>query len=287
MRPQRWQKQKRRIEVEMAEFTAKDVAELRKRTGAGILDCRAALLENDGDVDEAAQWLREQGKVSAGKRADRERAEGAVAVVVDGEVGAIVALECETDFVAKSAEFVQLVDELAAELAGGGEPALQAQADRVEKLAVVLKENIAVGQTRRFEASPGSVLGSYLHIQNGRGVNAVLVELAGGKPEASHDLAHDIAVHIAFTRPEYLRREDVPEELISAERQTVETIARNEGKPEAALPKILEGRLNGWFKERCLLEQAYVRDEKQTIAGLLDAAGGAEIQRFAQVVVGS
>jgi elongation factor Ts len=271
----------------MAEFTAKDVAELRKRTGAGILDCRAALLENDGDVDEAAQWLREQGKVSAGKRADRERAEGAVAVVVDGEVGAIVALECETDFVAKSAEFVQLVDELAAELAGGGEPALQAQADRVEKLAVVLKENIAVGQTRRFEASPGSVLGSYLHIQNGRGVNAVLVELAGGKPEASHDLAHDIAVHIAFTRPEYLRREDVPEELIAAERQTVETIARNEGKPEAALPKILEGRLNGWLKERCLLEQAYVRDEKQTIAGLLDAAGGAEIQRFAQVVVGS
>ncbi|HXY45089.1 MAG TPA: translation elongation factor Ts [Acidimicrobiales bacterium] len=267
----------------MASFTAKEVAELRRRTGAGILDCREALQECDGDLAKAEQWLREQGKISVRKREDRERAEGAVAVVVEGLVGAIVALECETDFVAKSAEFVQLVDELAAELAAGGEPALEAQRERVEKLAVTLKENIAVGQTRRFEAPVGSVIGSYLHIQNGRGVNAVLVELAGGTPE----LAHDIAVHVAFTRPEYLRREDVPEDVVAAERQTVEAIARNEGKPDASLPKIIEGRLNGWFKERCLLEQPYVRDEKQSIADLLRAHGGAELRRFAQVVVGS
>ncbi len=267
----------------MAQFSAKDVAELRKVTGAGILDCKAALEENDGDIEKAAQWLREQGKVSAGKRAGRERSEGAVSVVVDGSLGAIVALECETDFVAKSADFVQLVDELAAELAAGGEQAVAAQSDRVEKIALVLKENIAVGRTQRFEAPEGSVLGSYLHIQNGRGVNAVLVELGGGSAE----LAHNIAVHIAFARPEYLRREDVPEDLIAAERQTVEAIALNEGKPEAALSKIIEGRLNGWFKERCLLEQSYVRDEKQTISALLTASGGAEIHRFAQVVVGS
>ncbi|HKH88105.1 MAG TPA: translation elongation factor Ts [Acidimicrobiales bacterium] len=267
----------------MAEFTTKDVAELRKLTGAGILDCREALIENDGDLERAAQWLREQGKVSAGKRADRDRSEGAVAVVVDGEIGAIVALECETDFVAKSAEFVRLVDELAAELAAGGEAALEAQRERVEKLAVTLKENMAIGQTRRFESSDGSVIGSYLHIQNARGVNAVLVELAGG----SQELAHEIAVHVAFTRPEYLRREDVPAEAVEAERQTVETISRNEGKPEAALPKIVEGRLNGWFRERCLLEQPYVRDEKQTIADLLRSHGDATLLRFAQVVVGS
>jgi elongation factor Ts len=266
----------------MASFTAKEVAELRKRTGAGILDCRQALEETNGDLEKAEQWLREKGKISAGKRADRERAEGAVALVVDGPRGAIVALECETDFVAKSAEFVRLVDELAAELAAGGEPALDAQRDRVEKLAVTLKENIAVGQTRRFEAPEGSVIGSYLHIQNGRGVNAVLVELGGG----SQELAHDIAVHVAFTRPEYLRREDVPEDVVAAERQTVEAIARNEGKPEAAIPKIIEGRMNGWFKERCLLEQPYVRDEKTTIAGLL-SDGNVELRRFAQVVVGS
>jgi elongation factor Ts len=266
----------------MASVTARDVAELRKRTGAGILDCRQALEETDGDLEKAEQWLREKGKISAGKRADRERAEGAVALVVDGPVGAIVALECETDFVAKSAEFVQLVDELAAELAVGGEPALQAQRERVEKLAVTLKENIAIGKTKRFEAPEGSVIGSYLHIQNGRGVNAVLVELAGG----SQELAHNVAVHVAFTRPEYLRREDVPEDVVAAERRTVEAIARNEGKPDAALPKIMEGRMNGWFKERCLLEQPYVRDEKITIAGLL-SDGNAEIRRFAQVVVGS
>jgi len=266
----------------MASFTAKEVAELRKRTGAGILDCRKALEETDGDIEKAEQWLREKGKISAGKRADRERAEGAVALVVDGHVGAIVALECETDFVAKSAEFVQMVDELAAELAAGGDAALEAQRDRVEKLAVTLKENIAVGRTKRFEAPDGSVIGSYLHIQNGRGVNAVLVELAGG----SQELAHDIAVHVAFTRPEYLRREDVPADVVAAERQTVETIARNEGKPDAAIAKIIEGRLNGWFKERCLLEQPYVRDEKTTIAGLL-SDGDVKLSRFAQVVVGS
>jgi elongation factor Ts len=266
----------------MATFTAKEVAEVRKRTGAGILDCRQALEETDGDIEKAEQWLRETGKISAGKRADRTRTEGAVAVVVDGLVGGVVALECETDFVAKSAEFVQLVDELAAELAVGGESALDAHRDRVEKLAVTLKENIAVGRTMRFAAPKGSVIGSYLHIQNGRGVNAVLVELDGG----SHDLAHDIAVHIAFTRPEYLRREDVPEDAVAAERHTVETIARNEGKPDAALPKIIEGRLNGWFKDRCLLEQPYVKDEKKTIADLL-SDDGVELRRFAQVVVGS
>ena len=266
----------------MASFTAKEVAELRRRTGAGILDCRQALEETEGDIEKAEQWLREKGKISAGKRADRQRAEGAVALVVDASVGAIVALECETDFVAKSAEFVQLVDELAAELAAGGEAALDAQRERVERLAVTLKENIAVGRSMRFDSPDGAVMGSYLHIQNGRGVNAVLVELNGG----SHELAHDIAVHIAFTRPEYVRREDVPEAAVAAERQTVEAIARNEGKPDAALPKIIEGRLNGWFKERCLLEQPYVRDEKTTIAGLL-SDGNVEIHRFAQVVVGS
>lgn len=265
----------------MAEYTAKDVAELRRRTGAGILDCRQALEENGGEIEAAAKWLVEKGKISAGKRADRERSQGAVAVVIDDARGAIVALECETDFVAKSAEFVQLVDELAAELATGGEDALKAQQERVEKLAVTSKENVAVGQSVRFEATEGSVLDSYLHIQNGRGVNAVLVEVAGG----SQELAHDIAVHIAFARPEYLSREDVPAERVEAERETAATIARNENKPEAAIAKIVEGRLNGWYKEHCLLDQAYVKDEKQTIAQLL--GGSAEVRRYAQVVVGS
>jgi elongation factor Ts len=125
-----------------------------------------------------------------------------------------------------------------------------------------------------------SVVGTYLHMQSGRGVNAVLVEMRGGTEE----LAHDVAVHVAFARPTYLRREDVPQAEIDAERTTVENLSRNEGKPEAALPKIVDGRMNGWFKERVLLDQSYVRDEKQTIAGML---GSARVVAFAQVVVGA
>jgi elongation factor Ts len=264
----------------MAEITAKDVQALRQSTGAGILDCRRALQESGGDLEAAAQWLREQGLAGASKRADRERAEGAVSVIVTpAGVGAIVAVECETDFVAKSTEFVALVDELAETLAEKGEADLAVHNDRIDELKVTLKENIALGRHVRFDAGEGGILESYLHVQNGRGVNGVLVELSGGTSE----LAHDIALHIAFARPEYLSRDDVPAAAIAQERETITTISRNEGKPEAALDKIVEGRLAGWFKERVLLEQPYARDDKVTIAQYL---GGATVVRFAQVVVG-
>jgi elongation factor Ts len=267
----------------MADITAKEVQALRKKTGAGILDCRRALENCDGDQAAAERLLREEGTISAAKRQSRERTEGAVAVVVQGDnrpVGAIAMLECETDFVAKSPEFVSLVEEIANELAIKGEEAAGQFAERIESLAVVLKENIALGRTVRFEAADGAIIGSYLHLQNGRGVNAVLVETSGGQ-EA---LAHDIAVHIAFARPEYLRREEVPAEQIEEFRQTAAAIAKNEGKPPAAMDKIVEGRLQGWFKERVLLDQPYVRDEQKTIAQLL---GDAQVLRFAQAVVGS
>jgi elongation factor Ts len=264
----------------MAEITAKEIATLRQTTGAGILDCRRALQEAGGDVEAATQWLREQGLAGAAKRADRERSEGAVSVLVSPSgVGAIVALECETDFVAKSADFVNLVDELAEALAEKGDD-LAGFESRIDALKVTLKENIAVGRHERFEPADGSVLESYLHVQNGRGVNGVLVELQNGTPE----LAHDVALHIAFAKPRYLRREDVPESEVEAERETVTAISRNEGKPEAALPKIVEGRLNGWFKEIVLLEQGFARDDKVSIAQLL---GDAQVVRFAQVVVGA
>ena len=133
---------------------------------------------------------------------------------------------------------------------------------------------------RRLVAAPGQVVDTYLHQQAGRGVNAVAVVIEGG----SEELAHEIAVHIAFTKPAYLSRDEVPEADIAAERATVEEISRNEGKPEAALPKIVEGRMTGWFKERVLLDQSYVKDEKQTIAGML---GTARIVSFAQVVIGA
>jgi elongation factor Ts len=263
----------------MPEFTAKDVQALRRATGAGMLDCKRALEETGGDIEKAKQWLREQGLAGAAKRSDREATQGAVALAVSGRNAAIVELRCETDFVAKAETFVNLTDELAQLVAEKGEQAVADRADDIDELKTTLKENISVGQTVRFEMGEDSVVGTYLHMQSGRGVNAVLVEMRGG----SDELAHDVAVHVAFARPTYLRREDVPQAEIDAERTTIENLSRNEGKPEAALPKIIEGRMNGWFKERCLLEQPYARDEKRTIA---DFIGSAEIVRFAQVVVG-
>lgn len=267
----------------MAAISAKEVQELRRRTGAGILDCRRALEKSGGNMEEAERLLREEGIIGAAKRQNRERSQGAVAVVVHGDhkpVGAIAMLECETDFVAKSPEFVSLVEEIANELAIKGEEVLAQFSDRIENLAVVLKENIALGRTVRFEAPEGAIIGSYLHLQNGRGVNAVLVEITG----SDEALAHEIALHIAFARPEYLRREDVPVEQIEDFRKTAEAIAKNEGKPEGAIAKIVEGRLQGWYKERVLLDQPFVRDEQHSIAQQL---GSAQVLRFAQAVVGS
>ncbi len=264
----------------MPSFTAKDVQALRQATGAGMMDCKRALEEADGDQEAAKRWLREQGLAGAAKRSDREASQGAVALAVSGGSAAIVELRCETDFVAKADGFVSLVDELAQLAAAKGEAAVAERAEAVDDLKTTLKENISVGRVVRFEVAGGSVVGSYLHIQAGRGVNAVLVELAGG----SEELAHDLAVHVAFARPAYLRREDVPSAEVDEERATVEQISRNEGKPEAALPKIIEGRMNGWFRERCLVEQPYVKDEKRSVA---DVLGGAEIVRFAQVVIGA
>ncbi len=260
-------------------ITAKDVQQLRQATGVGILDAKRALEANGGDMEAATQWLRVQGLASAAKRAHREAGEGAVAVVRDGQVAAIVELRCETDFVAKSEEFVSLVDEIAARVVAEGEDATNAFQDRIETLLTTLKENISLGRVYRLEAGPGEVVETYMHHQAGRGVNAVAVVVDG----ANAELAHELCVHIAFAKPLYLARTDVPEDEVAAERRTVEEISRNEGKPEAALPKIIEGRLNGWFRERVLLEQPYVKDEKISIEQFL---AGATVRRFAQVVVG-
>lgn len=260
----------------MPGFTSQDVQRLRQRTGVGMLDAKRALEECDGDAERAVTWLREQGLAGQAKRAGREASEGAVAIGRTPTVAAIVQLRSETDFVAKSDEFVRMVDELAQSVAEDDEASIEDRSAELEHLRSTLKENISVGRVVRIEQPPGGVLDTYLHMQAGRGVNAVAVALEGGTVE----LAHDVATHIAFARPSYVSRDEVPAEEVAAERETVEKIARNEGKPEAALGKIIEGRMSGWYKERVLLDQAYVRDEKQTIAQLL---GDARVVRFAQV----
>lgn len=260
-------------------FTAKDVQALRQVTGAGMMDAKRALEANDGDMDASKQWLREKGLAASAKRDDRENNQGLVALVIDGNVGAIVKLKSETDFVAGSDQFKGEAAALAALVAAKGEAAVAERAAILDDLKIVLKEKIELGEVVRIEAAPGNVLDSYLHLQGGRGVNAVLVEMAG----ASQELAHDVAVHIGFARPKYLARTDVPDDVVAHERATLEAVSRNEGKPEAALPKIVEGRVNGFFKEVALLEQPYAKDEKQSITQFI---GSATIVRFAQVEIG-
>ena len=261
------------------EFTAKDVQALRQATGAGMMDAKRALESNDGDFEASRQWLREKGLAASAKRDDRENTQGVVALVVQGNVGAIVKLKSETDFVAGSDQFKAEAAALAALVAEKGEAAVSERSVILDDLKIVLKEKIELGEVARIEAAPGNLLDSYLHQQGGRGVNAVIVEMSG----ATERLAHDVAVHIGFARPKYLNRADVPADVVAHERATLEVLSRNEGKPEAALPKIVEGRINGFFKDVVLTEQAYAKDDKQTIAQFI---GSASIVRFAQVEIG-
>ncbi|MEK7422889.1 MAG: translation elongation factor Ts [Actinomycetota bacterium] len=260
-------------------FTAKDVQGLRQVTGAGMMDAKKALEANNGDIEQAKQWLREKGLAASAKRDDRESSQGVVALVVEGEVGAIVKLKCETDFVAGSDQFKIEADTLARLVIAKGEAAVAERTEQLETLRIVLKEKIELGDVVRIEAAVGNIVESYLHLQGGRGVNGVLVEMSG----ATADLAHDVAVHIGFARPKYLSRDDIPAEVLDKERQTLETISRNEGKPEAALSKIIEGRIHGFFKDVALLDQPYAKDDKKSITQFIGSAG---IVRFAQVEIG-
>ena len=259
-------------------FTAKDVQNLRQATGAGMMDAKKALEANDGDFEAASQWLREKGLAASAKRSDRDNTQGVVALVIDGNVGAMVELKCETDFVAGSDQFKSEAEALAKLVAAEGVDATSSRSSNLDDLKITLKENIDLGRVVRLEAGEGEVIDSYLHVQGGRGVNGVLVVLKDGNAE----LAHDVAVHIAFARPTYLTKDDVPADVVEAERATLETISRNEGKPDAALPKIVEGRLQGFFKTIVLLEQPYAKDDKQSVSQIL---GGASITSFAQIAI--
>jgi elongation factor Ts len=278
----------------MADFSAADVAALRKATGAGMMDCKKALTENDGDMEAAKEWLRKQG-LAGSKRDERNATDGAIDVLVEGGVGALVELTAETDFVAKGADFTGTVAALTrlalaegkeelAELVLDGEPV----GEHVTQLAAKLGENVALGRVVVFEAADG-VLDGYKHVQNGRGTIGVLVDIGGvdASDAKAQEVAHDVALHIASAAPRYLTREDVPSDVVAKEREVLEELSRNEGKPENALPKIVEGRLNGFFKDTVLLEQAFVRDPKTTVGKLVESLGrDAAVRRFARVKIG-
>ncbi len=262
----------------MAEFTAKDVKALRDATGAGMMDSKKALTEADGDAERAARILREKGLTKVATLEDRENTQGAVAIARDGDTAALVELKSETDFSAKADDFVELTQRLAdAVLKGGPEAVAELQAD-LDTLRISKKENIDIGTVARFEAAEGNVLDAYLHSQDGRGTNGVLVEIAG----VDADLAHEIALHIAFAKPTALSRDEIDPGLVERARDGFEELTRKEGKPEQAIPKIVEGRLNSWYAEKVLPEQG-VFGEKETVTQRL---GSGRIVRFAQAVIG-
>jgi elongation factor Ts len=261
-------------------ISAKDVQALRQATGAGMMDAKRALEETGGDFDAAAKSLREKGLAKSVDRSDRDNTQGAIAVARGDGVAALAELKCETDFVAKSDGFLAVLDGLLADVLADPETAVDANKERLDDLKVTLKENIDVGRVVRLKVGAGQGVDTYLHKQDGRGVNAVIVVLDGGDDA----LAHEIAVHAAFTKPRFLSRDQVPEAEAAEERSTLEAITRAEGKPEQAIEKIVDGRLNAWFKDHVLLEQPFVRDDKQSISQLL---GGATIAQFAQVYIGS
>lgn len=278
----------------MAEISAKDVASLRKATGAGMMDCKAALEDAEGDLERAMDILRAKGLGKAGKLAEREATEGTVDVVVEGNVGAIVELNCNTDFVAKGQEFVDLVADLTRLVAEHGDADVASLpyqgttvGETLQHLAGKIGENVVLGRVARFE-SDGLVDG-YRHVQNGRGTIAVLVEISGVDPtdEKAREVAHEIALHVSFAAPGYLTRDEVPTEIVEREKAVIEEKSRNEGVPEAKLEGAVKGRLNAFYKEVVLLEQGSVKDPKVSIGKLVEELGaGAALTRFARVKVG-
>jgi elongation factor Ts len=259
-------------------FTAKDVQNLRQATGAGMMDAKRALEETDGEFDAAAKLLREKGLAKSVDRADRDNADGVVAIATGPGVAAIVELKSETDFAAKKPEFVAAAQQLADTVAAGG--SVDEHKDLIDDFKVTLKENIEVGRVEKVDVAEGQIVDTYLHKQDGRGVNAVVVVLDGGDTE----LAHEVAVSAAFSKPRFVTRDEVPQAEADEERATLEGITRAEGKPEQAIEKIVAGRLNAWYKNQVLLEQPYAKDDKQSITQLL---GDAKLARFAQVYIGS
>ena len=279
----------------MANYTAADIKALRERTGAGMLDVKKALDEANGDSDKALEIIRVKGLKGVAKREGRAASEGLVtASVVDGpegKVGVLVELNAETDFVAKNEKFLALAEKvLAAAVASGAADAEALLAapteggtvsELVDESAATLGEKIVV---RRVARVSGENVAVYLH-KTAKDLPAQIGVIVASDAAAA-EVADDVAKHIAAYSPLYLNREDVPEQTVADERRIAEEIARNEGKPEAALPKIVEGRLGGFFKDQVLLEQAYARDPKKSVGQVVTESGG-NVTSFVRVRVGA
>ena len=275
----------------MADFSLEDLKILRERLGTGMVETKNALVEAGGDLDKATELLRLKGAKGNAKRADRSTSEGLVAAKENGSTTTLIELSCETDFVAKGAKFVTLgetvLDAIVAAGASTPEEGLAASlgsetvADLISNEAAILGEKIVL---RRVAVISGEKFAVYLHKTNKDLPPQVGVVVGYSGDDA--ETARSIAQHISFADPLYLSRDEVPVEQVESERRIVEEISRGEGKPEAALPKIIEGRVNGFFKQVVLSEQDYARDNKQSVAAVLKDAG-LTVNGFARFKVGA
>jgi elongation factor Ts len=273
----------------MASISAAEVKRLRDLTGAGMMDCKKALESSEGDFDKAVEFLRVKGQASAEKRADRSASNGLVAVHVDGGIGTMVEIACETDFVAKGATFGELaakiLDQAVAVKASDVATLLASELDGRSVADVVIEANATIGEKieiRRLARIEAPHVASYLH-RTSPDLPPQIGVLVGAS-DAS-DAARDVAMHAAAMRPGYLSRDAVPAEVVEGERRVAEQKSREEGKPEAALPKIVQGRVEAFLRDTVLLEQEFAKDRSKTVGKLLDEAGITVIE-FARFQVG-
>ena len=267
----------------MANYTTADIKALREKTGAGMLDVKKALDEADGDVEKATEIIRVKGLKGIAKREGRSASAGLVAARVvdaaDGQVGVVVEINAETDFVAKNEKFLDFADRVLTAAVDSDAETAEALAeadvdgttvkDLTDSMQAVIGEKIVVRRLGRLVAPKVEL---YLHRTSPDLPAQVAVLL--GTDAAGAEVAHDVAMHIAAYSPLYLSREDVPAETVAKERAIAEETTRAEGKPEKAVPRIVEGRLNGYFKENCLVDQPYAKDPKTTVGKVVKATGG-------------
>jgi len=276
----------------MANFTAADVKRLREQTGAGMMDCKNALDEADGDIEAAIELLRLKGAKDVNKRATRTAANGLVVAELDGtSAGVLIELNCETDFVAKTDLFQQTAKQIADAAIGAkvadrltlltteARPGVTVE-QLIDEASASLKEKLELGRFARFE---GGYVASYLHRSDAAlpPTLGVLIQLDKDNAEVAKDLAQQVAA----MRPLYTTRDEVPADVVEKERRIAEQITRDEGKPEQAIGKIVDGRLNAYFKDVVLTEQAFVKDQKTAIKQVL-AQNGVTVTGFARFQVG-
>jgi elongation factor Ts len=286
-------------------ITASLVKELRDKTNAGMMDCKKALQETDGDLDAAVKLLREKGIAKAAKKADRAANEGIVAASIDeaGKSGILLEVNCETDFVAKNENFQAFVAELTTTLAASDasthEEALavdlggQSVADTVQAKVIEIGENLQFRRFARLAVTGEGVVGSYIHMG---GKVGVLVEVGCEKAETAQadsfrDLVKDLTLHIAASNPRGVGRDDIDASLIEAEKDIFRVQLKNEGKPEQIIEKIIEGKIGKFYSENCLLEQAFVKDPDTSVTKLLEATGKElgdtlSVRRFCRFALG-